>query len=92
MSNTNIPLSQQHDNVIVEQFRNVIPCANSAIIFLRKVAKILIVIANQFGNGLIVIISLPHLYPPPPFGRGRIKVGEGLFLFRYRIDWIVQIK
>jgi len=26
----------------------------------------LFVIANQFGNGLIVIISLPLLIPPPP--------------------------
>jgi len=23
---------------------------------------------------------LPHLYPPPPKGRGRIKEGEGKFL------------
>jgi len=23
-------------------------------------------------------VSLPHLYPPPPFGRGRIKEGEGV--------------
>jgi len=31
------------------------------------------VIANQFGNGVIVIISLPHLYPPSPFGRGDLR-------------------
>jgi len=29
------------------------------------------VIANQFGNDLIVIMSLPLLTPPPPRGRGR---------------------
>jgi len=25
--------------------------------------------------------SLPHLYPPPPRGRGRIKEGEGIWDF-----------
>ena len=42
------------------------------------------VITNQFGNGLIVIMPLPLLSPPPPSGRGRTwegeDIGEGGFL------------
>jgi len=36
--------------------------------------------------------SLPHLYPPPPFRRGRIKEGEEIEAKKfYSIDKIVKI-